>query len=55
MLLVASIRKKHAVSVSDTTWFWIKTSEMEGRRDRPQQVLDFIDLIWKALYGEVLR
>lgn len=36
-------------------YFWIRTGEMEGQHDRPQQVLDFIDMIWKALYGETLR
>jgi hypothetical protein len=34
---------------------WPKLISMVGQHDRPQQVLDFVDFIWKLIYGEVLR
>lgn len=37
------------------TWLLVSIKRMEGRPDRPQQVLDFIDMVWKFIYGEVLR
>jgi hypothetical protein len=33
----------------------VRIGEMQGKCDRPQQVLDFIDMVVKLFTGEVWR